>query len=91
MSKRSKQPPPPFVQIRVKLWDDIPPLNGQLANYIFRGQAQSGWYLSTTLERIAEMYGNVQWDHYEEKSLIDFMRRAPFYLSKVPMLDKHLE
>lgn len=84
---------PRFKQIRVDSWEDALVLGKGLAGHVFRGQLDSTWLLSTTLERASRRYGFPEGAlrNREVVLLNNFQRRAHHYIDDPPKLDDRLE
>ena len=82
-----------FAQIRVDSWEGAVAIGKALAGHVFRGQLDSNWLLSTTLERAAGRYGfpDGALRNREVVLLNNFQRRAHHYLDDPPSLEDRLE
>jgi hypothetical protein len=82
-----------FLPITIESWDVARQLSRKLIGWVFRGQADSTWPLSTTLERRADQYNCLPALRRNRENWIlrDFQRRAHHYIPDPPPLDRKLE
>ncbi len=75
-----------FCEYTPSSWKEARELALALCNWVFRGQSDSGWKLTTTLERAAQ-YGEcdqTKIPHIEKYILNQFQRRASQYIKDLP-------
>ena len=86
-----------FVETTLENWSDIFKLNQQyLSKFIYRGQADKEWGLSTSLERmIQRAYPNLTDKNVipsqEKEMLKDFQWKYPLYSNKIPDSEDSIE
>lgn len=88
------KPSPVFQAIRIDSWDEAVKLLRQLPRrWVFRGQSDSDWSLTTTLERAASRLRCAPEARAEREDWIvtEFQRRAHSYLSDLPDPGNRLE
>lgn len=76
----------------VQEWDDLRWLAGKLPGWVFRGQQDSNWGLSTTLERAClPLAPSATQQSVEDKIVTEFQRAADPYLRRLPKWNRWLE
>ena len=74
-----------FVEYKIKSVNDIFSLSEKLKGWIFRGQSDSSWELSTTLERAAQENIIADLHHYEKLIISKFKQNAHLFNIKSPL------
>ena len=84
---------PVAVEVRVLSWEQARRISRALQGWIFRGQSNASYGLSSSLERAANRSGLElkRLRHYENIVLLEFQRRAHHYLNDLPPRDATLE
>lgn len=75
-----------FVEIKLKDWTEVPLLANMLSNFIFRGQGDSSWELSTAIERTFQKF-EPKVSIYENKEywiIREFRRKFHLYSNNPP-------
>ena len=75
-----------FCEFTPSSWKEARELALNLCYWVFRGQSDSEWKLTTTLERAA-LYSSCEQrkiPHIEQHILIQFQRRASQYINDLP-------
>lgn len=86
-----------FYKITVDSWNDALLLFDQIthksSNWVFRGQSDECWKLSTKFEREANKYQcNPYWFKNREKYILqDFQRKTHHYVQNLPEPESHIE
>ncbi|WP_432797187.1 FRG domain-containing protein [Poriferisphaera sp. WC338] len=81
-----------FYEYKITNWDDFYYLNDLLNHkYVFRGQADASWPLSTKIERVAKQFEQVEIPHLEWFILDDFRRQAHQYLNHLPEKENRVD
>lgn len=89
---------PIAIEVTMEHWNDVVSFNQTfLANFVFRGQANSEWNLSSSLERVVHshhptFYRSGYPNSYEAKMLEEFKYKYPLYAQNVyPKEDENTE
>src|ERR1041385_7114540 len=84
---------PEFVSWRVQSWRDAVNLGEGMHGWLFRGQENSTWGLTTSLERAAKIFHcpQIALPEQEEEIINQFKRQAHQYLQSLPTDNKNLE
>ena len=79
--------------LRIKSWRDARILADELSQWIFRGQQDASWTLSTALERAGQQgqETNFLLTQIENQITEEFQRRAHHFLSDAPPLENLIE
>lgn len=79
--------------LEAQTWQEVVTFFQQTPQYIYRGQGNSNWELSTNLERTCQnnRYPKNFLDNREKVILREFQRRAHHYLQNPPNLNNKLE
>ena len=88
-----------FFETELENWNDLTRLNhGFISKFVYRGQGDSNWGLSSSLERMVRLYHPNTFDFsgtircYEDKILKDFQWKYPVYERiNIPKEDDALE
>lgn len=82
-----------FCEYQASDWDNLRYHLQNLENWIFRGQSNSSWNLSTSLERSVLRYNYDSRATVEKEKVIleKFQRRASNYLNNIPFENNYLE
>jgi hypothetical protein len=84
-----------LTEVRVRSWEDFLArvADGPYASWAFRGQAEAGWPLETSLGRYLRLFGvdRSAWRAQEERSLRIFKRKAPNLLAAPPAREDHFQ
>jgi hypothetical protein len=75
-----------FISWEVPTWREAVKVSEAMRGWVFRGQQDASWGLTTSLERIAKTYGCPQTTlpNREEEILNKFKRQASHYLTHLP-------
>jgi len=82
-----------FVEVVLKNWDQLHTLADRLIFSVFRGQADSSWPLSTSLERYLDQAEDFTEDtaYCEHLMLDQIKRKSQLYMSSMPAPDDDVE
>jgi len=82
-----------ILTLRMDAWSDARQLADHLGLWVFRGQKDASWGLSTSIQRAGQQSGssNVLLSRIEEQMIHEFQRRAHHFLSDPPAQAHRLE
>lgn len=82
-----------FYPVRVSCWEEARRIPRELTYWIFRGQADETWSLSSRIERDADQFSSLSayLPYCEGEILREFQRRAHHYLASPPDENELLE
>ncbi len=82
-----------YLTIRFSTWDELYSSTNSFDNWIFRGQSDASWALTSSLERArgVEAGSTSCWDHCEKWMMRKFKGGAHHFLHHVPDADDQLE
>ncbi|MEW6290345.1 MAG: FRG domain-containing protein [Thermodesulfobacteriota bacterium] len=78
---------------RARTWEDVVVLGKKMPQFIFRGQSNHEWQLSTKIERIfwQNKYPTIALKSSENYILREFQRRAHHFITNPPEINNRLE
>lgn len=87
-----------YITTKIEHWNDIFRLNQRfMSNFVFRGQGNAEWPLSTSLARMVESHHPHYIDHimpasYEQRMMDEFQWKYPSYeKGHIPQKDEAIE
>lgn len=82
-----------ILSVEIEEWQELMLISDLMPGYVFRGQADARWDLSTKMERTCcrNDYPTDSLDNREEVMLKEFQRRTHHYLTDLPQPSERLE